>query len=70
MSPKKSGKDTDVKIKLGSTDKEKKQQLMEDIASAKIKVLYFKDQGNKRAWDSWKKIVECLESKLDQLKGK
>lgn len=64
----KTNNDSDGKIKLGSTGKEKKQQLMADIASAKIKALYFKDQGNKRAWDSWERVVKCLESKLEKLK--
>jgi len=50
--------------------KTQKLQLMEDIASAKIKVLYFKEQGNKRAWDSWNRVVDCLERKLQDLKGK
>lgn len=50
--------------------KTQKLQLMEDIASAKIKALYFKSEGNKRAWDSWQKVVDCLESKLEKLKGK
>lgn len=63
-------KDSDVKIKLGSTDKEKKQQLMADIASANIKKLYFKEQGNKRAYDTWDRIVKCLESKLEKLREK
>lgn len=65
MSPKSAGKD---KIKLGSTSKEKKQQLMEDIASANIKRLYFKEQGNKRAYDTWNRIMKCLEKKLEDLK--
>ena len=50
--------------------KAQKLQLMEDIASAKIKALYFKEQGNKRAWDSWNRVVDCLEKKLQDLKGK
>jgi hypothetical protein len=48
--------------------KSQKNKLMEDLASAKIKALYFKTEGNKRAWDSWQKVVDCLESKLQQLK--
>jgi hypothetical protein len=50
--------------------KTQKLQLMEDIASAKIKALYFKSEGNKRAWDSWERVVDCLEKKLKDLKGK
>lgn len=67
MSPK---KDSDGKIKLGSTDKDKKLQLMADIASANIKKLYFKEQGNKRGFDTWDRIVKCLEKKLEGLRGK
>jgi hypothetical protein len=50
--------------------KSQKLSLMEDIASAKIKALYFKEMGNKRAWDSWNRVVECLENRLKDLKGK
>jgi hypothetical protein len=50
--------------------KSQKLSLMEDICSAKIKALYFKEQGNKRAWDSWNRVVDCLEKKLQDLKGK
>jgi hypothetical protein len=50
--------------------KAQKLSLAEDISSAKIKALYFKSEGNKRARDSWNRVVDCLESKLLELKGK
>lgn len=62
---------SEVKVPSPKTEyKDKKLQLMEDISTAKIKALYFKEQGNKRAWDSWNRVVECLESKLKKMKGK
>lgn len=50
--------------------KEQKAQLMQDIASAKIKALGFKEEGNKRAFDSWTRVVKCLEKRLEDLKSK
>ena len=43
---------------------------MKDIASANIKALMYKEQGNKQAWDSWAKIVKALERRLAELKDK
>lgn len=50
--------------------KDQKLSLMNDIASANIKALYFKEQGNKQAWDSWTKVVKALERRLAELKDK